>query len=118
MYQYGLALTDADFQKLFVEPVKQKFPYITLELVRVGDGTQPEDLIASGDFPNILFSSNPSIPHLIELGALADLTPFVKQYNTLTNAFKCVNLDGQDINTALRTAQEAANKTIQEKKAQ
>jgi multiple sugar transport system substrate-binding protein len=35
----------------------------------------------------------------------------------LNAAFKSVNLNSQDINTALRTAQEAANKTIQEKRA-
>jgi multiple sugar transport system substrate-binding protein len=87
-YQFDLVLTDADFQKLFADPVKKKFPYITLELVRAGKGTNPEDLVAAGDFPDILFSTNPTIQQLDKLGVLADLAPMVKQFNTDINRFE------------------------------
>jgi multiple sugar transport system substrate-binding protein len=88
LYQYGLALTDSDFTKLFADPVKKKFPYITLELVRMGKGMQPEDLLAAGDFPDILFSSNGKIPYLTGLGVLADLNSQVKKNNTALTRFE------------------------------
>jgi multiple sugar transport system substrate-binding protein len=92
-YQFGLALTDADFEKLFVGPVKNKFPYITLQLIRVGTGMQPEDLLTAGEFPDIIFSSNPNIPQLAELGVLADLNPLVKQNNSNLSRFEPVLTD-------------------------
>jgi multiple sugar transport system substrate-binding protein len=97
LYQFGLSLTDADFQKLFADPVKKKYPYITLELVKsgpdAGPGTQPEDLVAAGNFPDILFSSNPNIQRLNELGVLANLAPLVKQNNVDLNRFEPVLVD-------------------------
>jgi multiple sugar transport system substrate-binding protein len=92
-YQFDLVLTDADFQKLFAEPIKKKFPYITLELVRDGKGTEPEDLVASGDFPDILFSTNPTVQRLDKLGVLANLAPLVKQHNSDLNRFEPVAID-------------------------
>ncbi|MCC2686577.1 MAG: extracellular solute-binding protein family 1 [Paenibacillaceae bacterium] len=93
MYQYGNALTDADYQKLFEAPVKAKFPYITLNLIKAGPGTNPPDIIASGQLPDILFSSNPKINELNELGLLADLNPLIKQNNTDIGRFEPVLVD-------------------------
>jgi multiple sugar transport system substrate-binding protein len=81
IYQYGLGLTDDDFNNFFVQPVKKKYPNITLELVHSGKGAQPEDLIASGDFPDISFSANPVFNVLKKLGVVSDLNDFVKKNN-------------------------------------
>jgi multiple sugar transport system substrate-binding protein len=92
-YQYGNALTDADYQKLFADPVKKKFPYITMNLVKAAAGTNPPDMIASGQFPDVIFSSNPKINELNEMGLLADLNPLIKQNNSNIGRFEPVLVD-------------------------
>jgi multiple sugar transport system substrate-binding protein len=51
-----------------------------LNLIKSGKGLPtPEDLIASGSFPDIIFAANPVFPTLKELHVLSDLSPLIKQ---------------------------------------
>ncbi|MFE5322024.1 ABC transporter substrate-binding protein [Paenibacillus sp. NPDC056579] len=68
--------------KHILEAVKKKFPNVTLEIIKSGKGTTVEDLLASGQFPDMIYSSNPSISNsYVKLGLVEDLTSYVKKYN-------------------------------------
>lgn len=79
IYQW-VAVTDEQWQQLFVEPVKKKYPYITLEQVVRGKGTNPEELVASGEFPDIFSISNDART-LATLGLTQDMSQLMKKEN-------------------------------------
>jgi multiple sugar transport system substrate-binding protein len=56
-------------------------------LVRSGTGSQPEDLVAAGDYPDIMFSANPVFNDLKRLGVLTDLNDMVKKNNVNLTKF-------------------------------
>lgn len=85
------ALSDESVQKYFVQEVQKKYPHITLEKV---DSSQTiENLVASGDIPDIIYSSLPGIPKLQLLNVMEDLSPYIKKYNTDLSRFDPVLMD-------------------------
>lgn len=85
------ALSDDSFQTYFVKEVQKKYPHITLEKV---DSTQTiENLVASGQIPDIVYSSLPGIPKLQLLNVMEDLSPYIKKYNTDLSRFDPVLMD-------------------------
>lgn len=92
VYQLFAALTDAEFQELIVKPIKAKYPNITLNLIRGGGpGTQPDQVVASGDFPDIIFSGTGGI--LRDLDVFEDLSGLVTKHKMDLNRFKPEVLD-------------------------
>jgi multiple sugar transport system substrate-binding protein len=87
-----VALTDEDFQSLMVDPLKKKYPYITLELVRPGKGTQIADLVSAGTVPDIIMPPNAWLTRLQDMDLLFDITPLIKQQNIDLNRFDPVVL--------------------------
>ncbi|MDF2721994.1 MAG: extracellular solute-binding protein family 1 [Paenibacillus sp.] len=81
VYQYSAFLTDEEFQNFMVNPVKKKYPYMTLELVRSGKGTTPEELVAAGGMPDIIYTGSSGSTKMIELNAVKDMTPLLKPHN-------------------------------------
>jgi multiple sugar transport system substrate-binding protein len=69
--------SDEIFQELFLKPVKAKYPYIDLELVR----TPLKDLVTQGSVPDILIQSLLSFQGLKDFGLTYDLSPLIKKYN-------------------------------------
>lgn len=68
-----------DFAKKYVvEPVKKKFPHITMNLIYNGKGATPADLVTAGTFPDLIWASTPWLGDFKELGLLNDLNDFVK----------------------------------------
>lgn len=84
-------LSDESFQKYFVQEVQKKYPHITLE--RSDPSQAIEDLVASGDIPDIIYSSLPGIPKLQLLDVLEDLSPYIKKYNTDLSRFDPVLME-------------------------
>jgi multiple sugar transport system substrate-binding protein len=69
-------LTEEEFQKFFVEPVKKRHPHITI--VRV---TEPlEKLVPAGDIPDISIESNNFMNQLIDFKLLYNIEPLVKTH--------------------------------------
>lgn len=68
-------LSDIEYQNLFLEPLKQKYPYITLQKLE-GDLQQ---LVASGEIPDLIMSDNDWHMPLKQLDLPADLTDLVKR---------------------------------------
>lgn len=74
LYVNVVRLSDLEYQAFFVEPLKKKYPHITLEKV---DG-KLEDLIAAGNIPDIIVSDNDWHMPLKQLDLPMDLTELVK----------------------------------------
>lgn len=87
VYQNVATISDEDFQQYIAEPVKRKYPNITLELVKTGTGTMPEDLLAAGDFPDLIYTSATNIGTFKVLKVAADLNEYVKKNNMDLNRF-------------------------------
>ncbi|TNJ61581.1 extracellular solute-binding protein [Paenibacillus hemerocallicola] len=77
--QYSTDITDADFQSLLAEPVKKKYPHITLELVRLAKGTTLQDLVATGEVPDLIYTGSRQIENFKNLGIPADLNELIKK---------------------------------------
>jgi multiple sugar transport system substrate-binding protein len=89
-FYLGVNLSDNDYQKFIAEPVKKKFPNVTLTKVDKPGTNQNnfEDLIAAGTVPDIFFSSFAPMPEMIELKMLEDLAPYAKKQNVNLGAFE------------------------------
>ncbi|CAG7645295.1 ABC transporter substrate-binding protein [Paenibacillus allorhizosphaerae] len=78
LYINGADISDEELQRYFHEPLKKKLPYMTLEIVRNAKGTSIEELVTSGTFPDLIYTSNPNLVQFKPFDILSDL-------NGLTN---------------------------------
>ncbi|MFE5318292.1 ABC transporter substrate-binding protein [Paenibacillus sp. NPDC056579] len=93
VYKTGLNLTETEFQTFFIEPVKKKYPNITLKLIVDEKGATPEELLAANSFPDIIFTSNPSYFRLQGLNVVNGLDDLVKKNHFDLNRIKPVITD-------------------------
>jgi multiple sugar transport system substrate-binding protein len=78
MLQDGAALTKDEFTNLIAAPVKAKYPHITIELATNGKADEGvQNYIASGEFPDLIFTTYPRITNHRELKTVEDLNPFI-----------------------------------------
>jgi multiple sugar transport system substrate-binding protein len=75
-----LGLSDEFIQTYIIDPVQRRFPNISIKIVRKGSGTNPGDLVAAGDFPDLLYSSTPRLTQYKELGLLYDMRELAAKY--------------------------------------
>lgn len=87
---------EAMFRETVVEPVKRKYPHITIEYIPMG-GNQPVksigDWMAGGNIPDIILHANGSMGELFAYDLMTDITPQVKQTNADLNRFDKAVLD-------------------------
>jgi len=76
-------LSPVEFQTFFVDPVKKKYPNITLEKIE-GD---LDKLIVAGEVPDLIFSDNDWHMPLAALDLPADLTDLVSKFKLDLNQF-------------------------------
>ncbi|MCC2684410.1 MAG: family 1 extracellular solute-binding protein [Paenibacillaceae bacterium] len=88
VFQQGASLSDGEFNNLMVEPIKKKYPNITLELVRNAKGATPPELVAAGTFPDIVFSSGINFYSYQDLAIPQDLNELIKKYKFDVNIFQ------------------------------
>lgn len=55
--------TQEEFEALYVKPLKQKFPHITLKGIRPDKGTTIDELLASGTVPDLFVGSKGALPN-------------------------------------------------------
>jgi multiple sugar transport system substrate-binding protein len=75
LYVNVVRLPENEFKTFFVEPLKQKYPHITLEKLE----GKLEDLVVSGNIPDIIVSDNDWHMPLKQLDLPMDLTDLVKK---------------------------------------
>jgi multiple sugar transport system substrate-binding protein len=85
-------LSDAQFQNYFVNPIKQKYPNITLQLLDKTMGT-PQQLLAAGTFPDIVDAGYQYTGTMVQMEAAEDLTEYIKQNQIDLNRFEPAAID-------------------------
>ena len=86
LYNNGAGINnETDLQKIILDPVHKMYPNISIELIT---NKKLEDLIASGDTPDLVSTSNFSLDYMLGLGLGSDLNPFIKSYNIDLNRFE------------------------------
>lgn len=80
LYVSNSSLGDQDIQSLLVEPVRQKYPHITIEAIRQGSGpgTKIAELVAAGQSPDLIYTNNADIRSYQTYDLLQDMTPLLK----------------------------------------
>jgi multiple sugar transport system substrate-binding protein len=82
LLQYSANISDEEFQNLIADPVKAKYPNITVEIVRKTADVTLEQLFAAGDAPDLIFTSLiAGMQEFMELKVPYDLTELAKKYN-------------------------------------
>ncbi|GBF78435.1 hypothetical protein PA598K_07079 [Paenibacillus sp. 598K] len=88
-WNYGNTITDTEFNKLIVEPTKAKYPHITLERIKTDENTKPEDLLSTGQLPDIIYtSSGPSYYRFLDLGVVQELDELIAKHGVDTSRIK------------------------------
>lgn len=93
-YSFGNTLTNTEFQKLFVEPTKLKYPNITLERIETAEDVTPEQLITTGNIPDIIYtSSGPAYYRFLNMDIVEPLDELIAKHNLDISRIKPVILD-------------------------
>ncbi|MDB5084604.1 MAG: family 1 extracellular solute-binding protein [Bacilli bacterium] len=87
VYYSNVGFSQDDFKTFFADPVQQKFPNITLEFVPQTQGNDPQSLVSSGQFPDIVFTGTGGVYTFKDLGVLEDLTDRIKKNQVDLNKF-------------------------------
>ena len=73
-------VSDADLETLVTRPVQAKYPNITVELID-GKSTNLDKMIAAGESPDIIATSNYYLYEVLEKGLGTDLNEMIKSHN-------------------------------------
>ncbi|CAG7650776.1 hypothetical protein PAESOLCIP111_06173 [Paenibacillus solanacearum] len=91
LYQSGNYLSEADFKTLITDPVKKKYPHITVEN-HVSKSDLP-DLIAAGESVDFFVTYNGNMSKYLDLDVYSDITPLAKKLNFDLGKFEPRALD-------------------------
>jgi multiple sugar transport system substrate-binding protein len=89
----GLLQPDEWIQKYIIGPVQKKYPNITIDVVRKGKGTNPDELVVAGTFPDLIYESIPRYAPYKDLGLLYDMNDLIKKYKFDTSKLNPTVLD-------------------------
>lgn len=103
IYQNGSYLTEDDLNELVVNPVKRKYPHITVE--SVVSSKNLNTLIAEGEEVDFYITWNGAMGAYKDLGYFQDITPLAKKHNfdlgrfdqNALEALKVVSDGGQEL---------------------
>ena len=70
-----------EFERLYVEPVTEKYPHITLEMSRVSNFKTYDEILAAGEVPDMYISFNGNMPGLKDRGINMDMSELFKKHN-------------------------------------
>jgi multiple sugar transport system substrate-binding protein len=79
IYFFQPGFVDTDFKEKFEPALTKKFPNISYELINPQKGVSIEDIVASGDVPDLFEAGEKEVPKLSVLGVPLDLNNLVKQ---------------------------------------
>ncbi|MFC3772243.1 ABC transporter substrate-binding protein [Paenibacillus sp. GCM10012303] len=86
-------MNEEQFTKYVQEPVQKKYPHITLKFVLSGKGTTINDLVASGETPDLITNGPASIFTYSDLALTGDITPIANKLNFDFNRIEDAQLD-------------------------
>jgi multiple sugar transport system substrate-binding protein len=80
VFNYKTNFADEEFKAIMADPIQKKYPNITLQLVNPDSNQQTiENMVASGDLPDIIFSASQSMDKFSSLNAALDLNGILKK---------------------------------------
>ncbi|CAG7650247.1 ABC transporter substrate-binding protein [Paenibacillus allorhizosphaerae] len=77
-YQSGNYMTEQDFKDLVADPVKKKYPHITVE--NITTKSDLPQLVAAGEPVDFFITWNGNLAYYKDLNAYEDLTPLAKKH--------------------------------------
>lgn len=79
---WNTAFQQAEFDKYFAEPLRKKYPFITLEYLDQQKATSNtlDNLITAGNTPDIVFTDYPNLAGLLDYDFPEDLNRYVADY--------------------------------------
>ncbi|MDQ1908974.1 extracellular solute-binding protein [Paenibacillus sp. GD4] len=92
LYQHA-AMSNDDIDKFIVQPVQKKYPNISFKIVRKGTGQNPEDLVAAGIVPDLIYTTDANTPLWRDLDVPEDLNALIKSNNFDLNRFDPAAID-------------------------
>lgn len=92
LYQHA-AISNEEIDKFIVQPVQKKYPNISFNIVRKGTGTNPEELVAAGIVPDLIYTTDANTPLWRELDVPEDLNNLIKSNNFDLNRFDANAID-------------------------
>ncbi|CAG7625709.1 ABC transporter substrate-binding protein [Paenibacillus allorhizosphaerae] len=70
------------FEKVFTQPIQQKFPHLTIKYIPAVKGSSIKELITAGQKVDIIYTSSGStFGQLIDNDLQYDISPLIKKYN-------------------------------------
>ncbi|MEF3311819.1 extracellular solute-binding protein [Paenibacillus sp. GYB004] len=78
-HQLGVYFTPEDFKLLLADPVKKKYPHITLEMINYSKDLA--NLLSTGETVDFLVTYNGQLAPHKDLDVLEDITPLAKKHN-------------------------------------
>ncbi|TVY09461.1 ABC transporter substrate-binding protein [Paenibacillus cremeus] len=92
VYNWGV-FSDEEYQKLIVEPLKKKYPNVTLDMIVRDSKTGPEQLAASGTDLDIYAIQSGQIIDFTTYNLIDDVTPLLSKNNISLDKFKPQYID-------------------------
>ncbi|RKN70088.1 ABC transporter substrate-binding protein [Paenibacillus ginsengarvi] len=81
-------ILDAEFQQVVGERLKAKYPHITLEYLPETTGTKLDELIASGNAPDLIVTNTGALAEYRDMELLFDMEPLFKSRNLNLSRFE------------------------------
>jgi multiple sugar transport system substrate-binding protein len=91
VHQLGGYFTEQDFDELIAQPVKKKYPHLTVTMDKTTEDLP--DLLAKGEAIDFLVTYHGRLTAYKELGVYLDLLPLAKKYNLDLSRFDQGALD-------------------------
>ncbi|CAG7636973.1 ABC transporter substrate-binding protein [Paenibacillus allorhizosphaerae] len=82
-----------DFETMLIDPVKKKYPNITLNVMATGTGKNIQDLVAAGNTPDLFAGYTGMMPALKQLDVLDNLEPLVKKFRVDLDRYEPAVID-------------------------
>lgn len=94
-YRYYAGLSDAEFDQYFVQPIQKKYPNVTLTPIYSGKtgSLDPDNILASGESPDIIYTSNYSLATFKRVQMSTNLTEFIQKNKFNMNQFDPIIID-------------------------
>lgn len=81
-------MTDEQVDTFIVQPLKKKYPHITLEVVKFGSGVTWNSVTASNTVPDLFASAYKSTEEFVRLGIAEDLNPYIQKHKVDIGKFE------------------------------
>ena len=87
-FKPSYSMTDAQVEAFIKEPVKKKFPHITVNVIKFGSGVTWENSIIADQIPDFWGAPYKDTELFVKLGISEDLNPFVAKHKVDTSRFE------------------------------